>query len=137
MQSFLTWSGFPCPKDGAPQGPGNGTSGRLFPSTTGQRTNDAKVEMTHAALAGIRVVDMSGWSGQYCGKQFADLGAEVILVEPSRDFHLFRVRMAFGSLSSRACARSRTSSCTHRLIRRCGLGVHFDLSGQVLQALVQ
>jgi benzylsuccinate CoA-transferase BbsE subunit len=35
-----------------------------------------------SALTGVRVVDMSGWSGQYCGKQFVDLGADVILVEP-------------------------------------------------------
>src|SRR5580693_3088988 len=35
-----------------------------------------------AALAGIRVLDLSGLAGQYCGKQFADLGADVILVEP-------------------------------------------------------
>jgi benzylsuccinate CoA-transferase BbsE subunit len=46
------------------------------------RTTEAKVKAPPAALAGIRVVDMSGWSGQYCGKQFADLGADVILVEP-------------------------------------------------------
>src|SRR6478736_7910744 len=35
-----------------------------------------------AALAGVRVLDLSGLAGQYCGKQFADLGADVILVEP-------------------------------------------------------
>lgn len=35
-----------------------------------------------AALAGIRVLDLSGASGQYAGKLFADLGAEVVLVEP-------------------------------------------------------
>src|SRR5258708_38179906 len=35
-----------------------------------------------AALTGIRVLDLSGVAGQYCGKQFADLGADVILVEP-------------------------------------------------------
>ena len=35
-----------------------------------------------SALSGIRVLDMSGLAGQYCGKQFADLGADVILVEP-------------------------------------------------------
>ena len=35
-----------------------------------------------AALAGIRVLDLSGLAGQYCGKQFADLGADVILIEP-------------------------------------------------------
>lgn len=40
-------------------------------------------EATHAgALTGLRVIDMSGMAGQYCGKMFADLGAEVILVEP-------------------------------------------------------
>jgi benzylsuccinate CoA-transferase BbsE subunit len=37
---------------------------------------------TPAALAGIRVLDLSGLAGQYCGKQFADLGADVILIEP-------------------------------------------------------
>lgn len=46
------------------------------------KTTEINVNATNAALAGIRVVDMSGWSGQYCGKQFVDLGAEVILVEP-------------------------------------------------------
>lgn len=35
-----------------------------------------------SALSGVRVVDLSGMAGQYCGKMFADLGAEVILVEP-------------------------------------------------------
>jgi benzylsuccinate CoA-transferase BbsE subunit len=35
-----------------------------------------------SALSGIRVLDVSGLAGQYCGKQFADLGADVILVEP-------------------------------------------------------
>src|SRR5581483_4451774 len=35
-----------------------------------------------SALTGLRIVDMTGMGGQYCGKMFADLGAEVILVEP-------------------------------------------------------
>jgi len=34
------------------------------------------------ALDGIRVIELSGVSGAYCGKLFADLGADVTLVEP-------------------------------------------------------
>jgi benzylsuccinate CoA-transferase BbsE subunit len=35
-----------------------------------------------AALEGLRVLDLSGPMGNYAGKLFADLGADVILVEP-------------------------------------------------------
>lgn len=34
------------------------------------------------ALSGVRVLDIAGAFGNYCGKLFADLGAETILVEP-------------------------------------------------------
>ncbi|MGH3660597.1 MAG: CaiB/BaiF CoA transferase family protein [Micromonosporaceae bacterium] len=34
------------------------------------------------ALDGLRVLDLSGHMGNYCGKLFAELGADVILVEP-------------------------------------------------------
>jgi benzylsuccinate CoA-transferase BbsE subunit len=34
------------------------------------------------ALAGVRVVELAGMLTPYCGKLFADLGAEVVLVEP-------------------------------------------------------
>jgi benzylsuccinate CoA-transferase BbsE subunit len=43
---------------------------------------DAAASGAPAALTGIRVLDLSGLAGQYCGKQFADLGADVILIEP-------------------------------------------------------
>ncbi len=35
-----------------------------------------------AALAGLRVLDLTSNSLQYCGKLFAQMGAEVILIEP-------------------------------------------------------
>jgi crotonobetainyl-CoA:carnitine CoA-transferase CaiB-like acyl-CoA transferase len=38
-----------------------------------------------AALGGLRVLDLSGPTGNYCGKMFADMGADVILVEPPSD----------------------------------------------------
>jgi benzylsuccinate CoA-transferase BbsE subunit len=43
------------------------------PESTGQ---------TEGPLFGLRVLDLSGAAGQYCGKLFAGLGAEVILIEP-------------------------------------------------------
>lgn len=38
--------------------------------------------MAMAALEGLRVLELSGLYGAYCGKLFADLGASVTLVEP-------------------------------------------------------
>src|SRR5438270_9114259 len=38
--------------------------------------------MTEAALAGLRVVEICDEIGAYCGKLLADLGAEVIKIEP-------------------------------------------------------
>lgn len=37
---------------------------------------------TPAALAGLRVLELPGSMGSYAGKLFADLGADVILIEP-------------------------------------------------------
>lgn len=34
------------------------------------------------ALSGLRVLDLSGSSEQYCGKLFAQMGADVLLIEP-------------------------------------------------------
>ena len=41
-------------------------------------------------LSGIRVIDASGPAGAYCSKLFADLGAEVTLVEPPEGHALRR-----------------------------------------------
>ncbi len=38
--------------------------------------------MTVQALEGVRVVEFCDTIGSYCGKLLADLGAEVIKVEP-------------------------------------------------------
>ena len=43
------------------------------------RTVDAT---SHALLAGVRVVDMADEKGETCGRFLADLGADVIRVEP-------------------------------------------------------
>jgi benzylsuccinate CoA-transferase BbsE subunit len=53
------------------------------PGTPAQRSAQGVLTMQNdAALAGIRVLEISGLYGAYCGKLFADLGAEVILLEP-------------------------------------------------------
>lgn len=40
------------------------------------------------ALDGIRVLDLTGVRGNYCGKLFAELGADVVLVEPPQGSEL-------------------------------------------------
>ncbi len=51
-----------------------------------------------AALSGLRVLDLSGSAGQYCGKMFADLGAEVILVEPPGGSQVRKAGPFFGEI---------------------------------------
>ncbi len=41
-----------------------------------------QAQQTAPALEGLRVLDLSGATGNYAGKLFADMGADVILVEP-------------------------------------------------------
>jgi benzylsuccinate CoA-transferase BbsE subunit len=45
-------------------------------------TNTPSATDPPAALEGLRVLDLSGPMGNYCGKMFGDLGADVILIEP-------------------------------------------------------
>ncbi|MDB5860377.1 MAG: CoA-transferase family protein 7, partial [Ramlibacter sp.] len=45
---------------------------------------EAGAEVPAGPLAGLRVFDLSKRFGHYCGKLMADMGAEVILVEPPR-----------------------------------------------------
>lgn len=52
------------------------------------------------ALAGIRVLDLAGPAGSYCGKLFADLGADVILVEPPGGHSLRRRAPFIGDFES-------------------------------------
>ncbi len=57
--------------------------------------------MTEALLAGIRVVDLAGEPAAMAGRILADLGAEVILVEP-RAGHPLRALPAASSRGARA-----------------------------------
>ncbi|WP_454689214.1 CaiB/BaiF CoA transferase family protein [Achromobacter aloeverae] len=50
-------------------------------------TIESSVASSRGALSGVRVIEIAGPAVQYCGKMFADLGAEVILVEPPGGAH--------------------------------------------------
>lgn len=71
----------PLGRDGKPRGVNkeNRMQTALNPSSP---LGAARPSRTAQALAGIRVLDLTGSSTQYCGKLFADLGARVSLVEP-------------------------------------------------------
>src|ERR1700755_3045912 len=52
-----------------------------------------------AALAGLRVVDMADEKGETCGRYLADLGADVIRVEPPGGAHSRRLPPFHGTTS--------------------------------------
>ena len=66
--------------------------------------------MTRRALDGIRVIELADEHGEWCGKLLADMGADVVKVEPpggarSRGIgpvHRRRARTANGASSSGA-----------------------------------
>ncbi|MBP1686934.1 MAG: hypothetical protein H6Q33_3077 [Deltaproteobacteria bacterium] len=48
------------------------------------------------ALAGIRVLDLADVSGAYCGKLLADMGADVVLIEPPAGAQMRRIGPFYG-----------------------------------------
>jgi benzylsuccinate CoA-transferase BbsE subunit len=81
------------------------------------------------ALEGLRVLDLSGPMGNYSGKLFADMGADVILVEPPQGTALRREPPFIGSVAG--TERSLNFACQNTSKR----GICLDLetaSGQRL-----
>ncbi|UUZ65200.1 CoA transferase [Polaromonas sp. P1-6] len=63
------------------------------------------------ALTDLRVLDLTDATGQYCGKMFGDLGADVILVEPPGEVQLACRRRSWRTASIRITAfRSPTTT---------------------------
>ncbi len=54
------------------------------------------MEQAAAALAGVRVLDLADVPGTYCGKLLADMGADVIKVEPRGGGPMRRIGPFFG-----------------------------------------
>lgn len=54
---------------------------------------------SQSALEGLRVLDLSGPMGNYAGKLFADMGADVILVEPPQGTELRREPPFIGNVA--------------------------------------
>src|SRR5204863_506568 len=74
-----------------------------------------------AALAGLRVLDLSGPMGNYCGKLFGDLGADVILVEPPQGTALRRLLNDRGA-GSRTVGSRPARGCLNAGVRGAGTG---------------
>jgi crotonobetainyl-CoA:carnitine CoA-transferase CaiB-like acyl-CoA transferase len=61
-----------------------------------------------AALHGVRVLDLAGVSGAYCGKLLGDMGADVIKVEPPRGAPMRDIGPVFAGTHARATDRNRS-----------------------------
>lgn len=96
--------------------------------------NAAPAHMLNAApsaLEGLRVLDLSGAMGNYAGKLFADMGADVVLVEPPGGSELRReppfiddvpgaersLAFAYQNTSKRGIALDLDSASGQRLLR--------------------
>lgn len=68
-------------------------SASAFASKAGDRapSSESGLMTRPSALTGIRVLDLTSSSTQYCAKLFVDLGADVTLVEPPGGSHARRV----------------------------------------------
>ena len=58
--------------------------------------------MPSELLKGLRLLDLTDEKGALCGKMFADLGAEVIKVEPPDGLSLIHILRSASSIRSRA-----------------------------------
>src|SRR4051812_9095106 len=81
------------------------------------------------ALAGLRVLEVAGPFGAYCGKLFAELGADVILVEPRAGAPLRRAAPLLGD------APGPGASLTFAYLHSSKRGVTLDLDTADGQAL--
>ncbi len=80
-----------------------------------------------AALEGLRVLDLSGAMGNYCGKLFADMGADVILVEPPGGTELRHEPPFIGDVAG----AERSLSFAYQNTSKRGIGLNLDTaSGQ-------
>lgn len=89
-----------------------------------------------SALDGIRVLDLTGARGNYCGKLFAELGADVVLVEPSQGSELRRrppyvdgisgldrsIAFAYHNMSKRSIVLDLDDSAGQRTLRKLAKG---------------
>lgn len=92
--------------------------------------------MTVSALEGLRVLDLSGAMGNYAGKLFGDMGADVILIEPPGGSELRReppfiddiagsersLEFAYQNTSKRGICLDLESASGQQLLRRLAAG---------------